>query len=89
MYLVKARNERPGVLLPVADATLISTGKTLLIPLFRTKLEPIFLLMLYGNQDSHSMYLKLVRELPSILSSLRKEGMSTVVTWGKLAEASR
>jgi len=56
---------------------------------FRNQLEPIFFFMLYGHQNSQSLFVRLAGDLPSILSSLNSEGVTARLTWEKLAEATR
>ena len=73
----------------VTEANLTTIAKKLPIPVFRSQLEPIFFFMLYGHQNSKSMFVKLAADLPGILNRLHSEGVSARLTWEKLAEAVR
>ena len=73
----------------VAEANVTNIVKKLTIPVFRTQLMDIFMFLVYGNQHSQTMFVKLVTELPAVLATLKREGVSAMVTWQKLAEAVR
>ena len=88
-FSVRVGKERSAVLKAVTEANLTTIAKKLPIPVFRNQLEPIFFFMLYGHQNSQSLFVRLAGDLPSILSSLQSEGETARLTWEKLAEATR
>lgn len=89
IFTVRVAKDRSSVLKAVAEANLTAIAKKLPIPVLRSQLEPIFFFLLYGHQNSQSMFVKLASELPTILRRLLTEGVSARLTWEKLAEAGR
>jgi len=87
--LVKLAKDRVSVLKAVAEANVIMIAKQLTIPVFRAQLVDIFMFLVYGHQHSQSMFVKLVAELPTILATLQREGVTGRITWDKLTEVVR
>ena len=78
-----------SVLKNVAETNVTKIAKKLTIPVFRTQLMDIFIFLVYGHQQSQSLFVKLATELPAVLATLQREGVSGRITWEKLSEVVR